>query len=166
MTRFMLSPNFIDTILDNSFGIPSRNFQSTEIYVGLGIEFDEEKFEFTKEPVSKGYTIVSNPVAFNEPVNGVLRNAEAIEWDKATQDWTIGDEKIKYIGLYYRLYNENSSGASGSYIETEETSLDDTAPEYNYELLAVLPLVPSETVLMNEKMVLNANAIQIRLANR
>lgn len=162
IVRFMLSPKFINTVLDNSFGIPNENYQSTNIYVGLGIEFDEDNFSFSKEPVSKGFTILSEPVEFNEPLNGIVRNANAISWNKALEDWTAGSEQIKYIGLYYRLYNEESF--SDSNIQTD--NIPEEEPKYDYELIAVLPLAPAETVLMNERMVLNANAIQIKLSNR
>lgn len=43
---------------------------------------------------------------------------------------------------------------------------DDLNKETQYELIAVLPLVPAEEVKINERLVLNPNAIQIRLANR
>ena len=54
VVRFELSPKLIDTILDNSFGMPNDNYKSSEIYVGLGIEFDRENFVFSKEPVATG----------------------------------------------------------------------------------------------------------------
>ena len=46
-----ISPKLINTILDNNFGMPTVDYLSSDIYVGLGIEFDEESFTFTKEPV-------------------------------------------------------------------------------------------------------------------
>ena len=95
------------TILDNYFGIPNTNYLDTKVYVGLGIEFDEETFSFSKEPVSKGFTITSTPCEFNEPVNGILRNKNAIVWPKATEDWTKGSDAIKYIGLYYRKESDS-----------------------------------------------------------
>lgn len=150
MTEFKLSKHFINMILDNYFGIPDATYLSTEIYVGLGIEFDEESFSFSKEPVSKGFTILSEPCVFNEPVNGILRNKAALSWEKATQDWTTGTDTINYIGLYYR----------------KESDGFDATDDYDYELIAVLPLIPEETVLKNEKMILNPNSIQIKLSNR
>lgn len=145
--RFMISPKLTGTILDDTFGTPTENYASTDIYVGLGIEFDEEAFEFTKEPVSKGFTIVPNPCVFSEPANGIIRNTNAIKWPKATQDWTASGETINYVGLYYRF--------DGT-----------TAGSYTYELVAVLPLMPPESVLANETMILNPNAIQLKLSNR
>ena len=38
--RFMLSPKFINTILNNEFGTPDPMYFNSDIYVGLGIEFD------------------------------------------------------------------------------------------------------------------------------
>lgn len=146
--RFMLSPKFIETVLDNSFGIPNESYQDTAIYVGLGIEFDEETFSFSKEPVSKGFTINPVPVQFGEPINGVIRNEIGIEWDKAKVDWTKGSDTIKWIGLYYKYL------------------IDDLDPTPQYELIAVLPLIPAETVKMNERISLNPNSIQLKLANR
>ena len=146
--RFMLSPKFIETVLDNSFGIPNESYQDTSIYVGLGIEFDEETFSFSKEPVFKGFTINPVPVKFGEPINGVIRNEIGIEWDKAKVDWTKGSDTIKWIGLYYKYLT------------------DDLDPTPQYELIAVLPLIPAETVKMNEKISLNPNSIQLKLANR
>lgn len=165
VVRFELSPKLIDTILDNSFGMPNDNYKSSEIYVGLGIEFDRENFVFSKEPVATGFTILEEPVEFSEPINGIIRNKNAISWSKATEDWTTGTDQIKYIGLYYRLYDEESDSESESRVQSD-VSNEDQEPKYNYELIAVLPLAPAETVLMNEKMVLNANAIQLRLNNR
>lgn len=146
--RFMLNPDFINTLLDNNFGIPSFDFPTTDVYVGLGIEFDPEAFVFIKEPVSKGFTILEKPVKFGNPLNGVIRNIDALEWPKAKEDWTKGNETIKYLGLYYRY----------------EKSEYDT--EYKHKLIAVLPLQPDETVKYGEKMSLNTNMIQLRLANR
>lgn len=146
--RFMLNPSFVNTLLDNNFGTPSFNFPTSNVYPGLGIEFDEESFSFTKEPVSKGFTILEKPIKFGDPLNGVIRNIDALEWPKAKEDWTKADETIKYLGLYYRY---------------EKEELD---TEYKYELIAVLPLQPDETVLYGERMSLNTNMIQLRLANR
>lgn len=144
--RFMISPKLTETILKDCFGTPSHEFVSTEIYIGLGIEFDENQFVFTKEPVSKGFTIHSEICVFSEPTNGVIRNINAIKWPKAKQDWTTGAELIKYVGLYYKV---NTS-----------------RPEPEYLLIAVVPLFPQETVHINETMVLNPNSIQLKLSNR
>lgn len=146
--RFMLNPDFINTLLDNNFSVPSFDFPNTDVYVGLGIDFDEESFSFTKEPVSKGFTILDKPIKFGDPLNGIIRNIDALEWSKAKEDWTTGNDTIKYLGLYYRY----------------EKSEYDT--EYKYKLIAVLPLQPAETVKYGEKMSLNTNMIQLRLANR
>ena len=100
--RFQLSDKFMNVILDNYFGIPSPEYNDTKIYIGLGIEFDEETFTFTKEPVSKGFTINEVQCEFQEPVNGIIRNKNAIEWARAEKDWTENGETIKYLGLYYR----------------------------------------------------------------
>ena len=48
----------------------------------------------------------------------------------------------------------------------EETNNLVNTTTYDYELIAVLPLVPAETVLVGEKMVLNPNSIQLKLSNR
>lgn len=147
-SRFMINPDFANTLLDNSFGMPSFNFPNTDIYVGLGIDFNEETFTFTKEPVSKGFTILEKPVKFGDPLNGIIRNIDALDWPKAKEDWTTGNDMINYLGLYYRY-------EKGEY---------DT--EYKYKLIIVLPLQPAETVKFGEKMSLNTNMIQLRLANR
>ena len=55
--NFELSPSFINRILNNEFGTPNFNYDDYSIYVGLGMEFDEDSFTFSKEPVSKGFTI-------------------------------------------------------------------------------------------------------------
>lgn len=146
--RFMLNPKFINQLLENNFGIPSFDFPNAEIYVGLGIEFDEVNFRFSKEPVSPGFTILEKPVNFGDPLNGIIRNLDAIDWPKAKEDWTTGTDTIKYLGLYYRY---------------EKSPYDE---KYKYELVVVLPLSPAETVLYNERMSLNPNSIQLRLANR
>lgn len=151
LLNFMLSPKVMDTILNNNFALPDNNYTDTTIYVGLGITFDSETFSFTKEPVSVGYTINPDPVIFSEPTNGIIRNTNAIEWEKAKENWTEGTDQIQYLGLYYRRENED---------------LEDVEAQYQYELVAVLPLIPAETVLIGEKMVLNPNTIQIKLANR
>ena len=81
--RFTLSNEFLNVILANNFGIPSAKYQDTKIYLGLGIDFDETQFVFTKEPVSKGFTILPQSIEFNEPVNGIIRNKNAVSWPKA-----------------------------------------------------------------------------------
>ena len=150
VVNFELSPSFINRILNNEFGTPDRAYDDYSIYVGLGIEFDEDTFSFSKEPVSKGFTILQNAVIFEEPINGILRNSSALEWPKAAVDWTSGTETIKYIGLYYRKENINFA----------------INKKYDYELVAVLPLLPEETVKKGEKVTVNSNAIEIKLSNR
>lgn len=150
IVKFELSPSFMNRILNNEFGTPDLAYGDYSVYVGLGIDFDENSFSFTKEPVSTGFTILNEPVVFSEPINGILRNASALEWPKATKDWTVGEETIKYIGLYYRKENINFAINN----------------EYDYELIAVLPLLPEETVKRGEKVTLNANSIELKLSNR
>lgn len=144
--KFVMSPIVLDDILNNNFGTPSQTFADTTIYVGLGISFDKESFSFVEEPVSHGYTINETPVQFTQPSNGTVRNINAIEWAKAKEDWTVGNKKINYIGLYYKIVEEGF--------------------DPRYQLIGVLPLTPSETVKKGEKMVLNANSIQIQLNNK
>lgn len=150
VVNFELSPSFINRILNNEFGTPDLAYADYSIYVGLGIEFDEDSFSFSKEPVSKGFTILENPVIFDEPINGILRNSSALEWPKAMIDWTSGSDTIKYIGLHYRKENINFAINN----------------KYDYELVAVLPLLPEETVRKGEKVTVNSNAIEIKLSNR
>ena len=52
-TRFMISPKLADAILNDSFGTPTENYASTEVYVGLGIDFDEETCEMK---ITNGYS--------------------------------------------------------------------------------------------------------------
>lgn len=148
--NFELSPSFVNRILNNEFGMVDLAYDSYSVYAGLGIEFDKDTFSFSKEPVSKGFTILENPVIFDDPINGIIRNSSALEWPKATVDWTSGSDTIKYIGLYYRKENINFAINN----------------KYDYELVAVLPLSPEETVKKGEKVTLNANAIEIKLSNR
>ena len=150
VTHFVLSKDFLNTILANNFGIPTGKYVDTRIYFGLGIEFDPDTFTFTKEPVSKGFTILPDPVEFNTPANGIVRNKTAVSWPKAEQDWTTGSDKIQYLGLYYKLSDESENNNDSN----------------RYELIGVLPLTPPETVKVNERMVLNANSVQIKLSNR
>jgi len=152
VVRFTLSDDFLNTILANNFGIPTSKYADTKVYFGLGIEFDEKTFKFTKEPVSPGFTILPDPIEFNEPVNGIVRNKTAVSWPKAEQDWTTGTDKIQYLGLYYKINDESAS--------------EDDSNKYHYELIGVLPLAPAETVKINERMILNANTVQIKLSNR
>lgn len=142
-----ISPKLINTILDNNFGMPTVDYLSSDIYVGLGIEFDEESFTFTKEPVKEGFTILPNPVAFETPTYGYIRNIEALEWPKAKQPWSTTTDPIRYIGLYYKLPEESNG-------------------ESQYQLMVVLPLVPEEVVNVSEKVVLNPYSIQVKLSNR
>ena len=146
LMKFKMSPDVLNNILDNNFGTPSQTFINTTVYVGLGIDFDEETFTFTDEPVSRGYTINTTPVIFTSPSNGTIRNSNAIEWSKAKEDWTKDGQKINYIGLYYKLSDDGVNPV--------------------YQLMGVLPLTPAETIKKGEKMVLNANSIQIQLNNK
>ena len=83
----------------------------------------------------------------------VIYNKNAIEWPKAKEDWTKGSDEIRYIGLY-------------SKVNTPDESSESESQKSEYFLMGVLPLAPSETVLINEQMVLNANSIVIKLSNR
>ena len=169
--RFMLSPKFINTILNNEFGTPNPTYFDSDIYVGLGIEFDSVNFIFTKEPVSRFFTVTKEPVPFSEPVNGIIRNASGIEWPKAEEDWTADGEYIKYIGLYYKINNDESEEESGeesgkNYPIINDNLEDIDEQQSEYELIAVLPLFPQETVKIGERMTLNPNSILIKLMNR
>ena len=144
--KFVMSKDVLNNILDNNFGTPSQTFTDTTVYIGLGIEFDEETFTFTDEPVSKGFTINTTPVTFTPPSNASIRNTNAIEWPKAKEDWTKDGQTINYIGLYYKLSDDGVNPV--------------------YQLMGVLPLTPSETIKKGEKMVLNANSVQIQLNNK
>ncbi len=103
MQNFKMSPYLINTILNDNFGNPDDTILSTKMYVGLGIDFDESTFTFSKEPVAPGFTILPTPVIFDTPSNGIIRNKEAIEWPVADVDWTSGTDVIKYLGLYYDI---------------------------------------------------------------
>ena len=144
--KFVMSKDVLNNILDNNFGTPSQTFVDTTIYVGLGITFDEQEFVFTDEPVAPGYTINPTPVIFTPPSNATIRNTNSIEWAKAKEDWTKDGKTINYIGLYYKLSDDGIDPV--------------------YQLMGVLPLTPAETVRKGEKMVLNANSIQIQLNNK
>lgn len=190
--RFMLSPKFINAILDNSFGMPNDDYSNTSIYVGLGIEFNQKTFEFTKEPLGKWATILRKPLEFSEPINGIIRNEIALYWPKAKEDWTLGEDEIQYIGLYYKTYELSDSEVQEDikgdthFYEVEDNSvilqesLENKKLDYsdpysdilenningNYELIAVLPLMPPEQIKQGDMMVLNANMIQLSLKNR
>lgn len=151
--RLILSSVIMDMILNDNFAMPDDVPFDYRIYVGLGIEFDENTFSFTKEPVSQGFTILPEPVEFSDARDGMIYNKNAIEWPKAKEDWTKGSDEIRYIGLYYKVNTLNESSESES-------------QKSEYFLMGVLPLAPSETVLINEQMVLNANSIVIKLSNR
>jgi len=173
MKNFKVSPYLLNMILNDSFGNLDDTFTSTKLYVGLGIDTDENESKFTKEPVSEGFTILPNPVVFDEPYKGIIRNKEALEWPKAEVDWTVGTDTINYIGLYYNLLDEESGAESGSESESNSgvtTSYINVGEESEssalYKLVMVLPLAPTETVLLGERMVLNSNSIVINLSNR
>ena len=144
--KFVMSKDVLNNMLDNCFGTPSLTFTDTTIYVGLGIDFDEQTFTFTDEPVAMGYTINPTPVVFTAQSNATIRNSNAIEWAKAKEDWTKDGQTINYIGLYYKLSDDGVNPV--------------------YQLMGVLPLTPAETIKKGEKMVLNANSIQIQLNNK
>ena len=145
--RFMLSSKFINTILNNEFGTPDSMYFNSDIYVGLGIEFDSVNFIFTKEPVSRFFTVTKEPVPFSEPVNGIIRNASGIEWPKAEEDWTGANEKIERIGIFDTLDYEDS--------ETKEL----------IKPLVVLRLATPGSVLRGESVMFAANSIELSLTD-
>ena len=113
VVNFELSPSFINRILNNEFGTPDRAYNDYSIYVGLGIEFDEDTFSFSKEPVSKGFTILQNAVIFEEPINGILRNSSALEWPKVRS--SSRRKRKKPIGTIALHNTERTSSCFGLY---------------------------------------------------
>ena len=98
---FKLSPKFIETVLANNFGIPNTNYTNTTIYVGLGIEFNEDTFTFTKEPVSKWYTINQKPCIFNLMNKYVLNMYKDFIYQKIGV-FVLPKRKLKIFKVYIK----------------------------------------------------------------
>ena len=148
--KLIVSQKFLDMILNDYFGTPSNLISDTKVYAGLGLDFDAHAFKLD-EPVSPGFTILKEPIAFSQPLEGVIRNKNALSWPKAEKDWTVGNQTIKYVGLYYKK---------------DILSEADEVINSEYILFAVLELFPNETILTGDTLVLNTNSIQIEITNK
>lgn len=81
-------------------------------------------------------------------IDGIAKNVSSITFNKATQDWTPGTDKITHVAFFTSHYDEDLS----SYVsDTTDT------------LIAVLPLLEKETVLAGETFQLNPQAVKMQL---
>lgn len=149
-----LQENFLNSLLNEHFT------QDSELYIGLGITQDNAQAnlpDFTEPDTlygeNTGYSRAR--VVFSLPSNGIVRNDSEIVFPTANEDWTHAGDTISGIGIFKRYPGE-----------TDEANETGEEPVDTWELLCVLPLVPAETVLKGETVILNPNSITLQLTNR
>lgn len=138
---------FMNEVLDNYFSGKSNY----SIYIGLGLSNEggnANMEDFIEPDATSGYT--KQPFVCTNAVDGVSYNANEIIFNTATADWTVDNRTIDKVGIFNKTTITNSLG------ETQEV----------YTLWCVLPLVPAETVIEGDTVILNANAIRLQLTNK
>lgn len=142
-----IQETFMNEVLNNYFSGGSNY----SIYVGLGLSNEggnANMNDFIEPDVAAGYT--KQPFVASNAVDGICYNATDIVFGTATEPWTINGRVIDKIGLFNKTEYTSSTG---DLIE-------------NYELWCVLPLVPSETVIAGDTVIINTNAIRLQLTNK
>ena len=138
---------FMNEVLNNYFSGRSNY----NIYLGLGLSNEGGNVnmeDFIEPDASTGYT--KQPFVCTNAVDGVSYNSNEIVFNTATADWTTNGRVIDKVGLFNKTITTDSLG------ETVET----------YTLWCVLPLVPSETVITGDTVIINTNAIRLQLTNK
>lgn len=142
-----IQETFMNEVLNNYFS-GSSNYS---IYVGLGLSNEggnANMNDFIEPDVAAGYT--KQPFVATNAVDGICYNATDIVFGTATEPWTTNGRVIDKIGLFNKTEYTSSTG---DLIES-------------YELWCVLPLVPSETVIAGDTVIINTNAIRLQLTNK
>ncbi|MBO4622499.1 MAG: hypothetical protein J5691_01295 [Bacilli bacterium] len=142
-----IQTTFMNKVLDDYFSGRSNY----DIYIGLGLSNEggnANMNDFIEPDVAAGYA--KQPFVCSRAVDGVAYNANEIVFNTASADWTTGGRVIDKVGLFNRDVTVNSLG------EEVET----------YTLWCVLPLVPSETVITGDTVIINTNAIRLQLTNK
>lgn len=142
-----IQKTFMNEVLNNYFA-GSSNYN---IYIGLGLSNEGGNVnmdDFIEPSLEAGYT--KQPFVCSNAVDGVSYNSNEIVFNTATADWTTDGRVIDKVGLFNKTVLTNSLG------EVTE----------NYTLWCVLPLVPSETVITGDTVIINTNAIRLQLTNK
>lgn len=142
-----IQTTFMNEVLDNYFSGRSNY----NIYLGLGLSNEggnANMNDFIEPDVSTGYT--KQPFVCTSAIDGVSYNSNEIVFNTATADWTTDGRVIDKVGLFNKTITTDSLG---EIIE-------------NYTLWCVLPLVPSETVITGDTVIINTNAIRLQLTNK
>ena len=142
-----IQTTFMNKVLDDYFSGRS----SYNIYLGLGLSNEGGNVnmdDFIEPDTAAGYT--KQPFVCTRAVDGVSYNSNEIVFNTATADWTTEGRVIDKVGLFNKEVTTNSLG--------EETE--------TYTLWCVLPLVPAETVVAGDTVIINTNAIRLQLTNR
>ena len=142
-----IQTTFMNEILDNYFSGRSNY----SIYIGLGLSNEggnANMNDFIEPDVNSGYT--KQPFVCSSAVDGISYNSNEIVFNTALSDWTTNGRVIDKVGLFNKKIITNSLG------ETEDL----------YTLWCVLPLVPAETVIAGDTVIINTNAIRLQLTNK
>lgn len=140
--------NFMDKVLNDYFSGASNY----NIFLGLGLSNEGGQAnmdDFVEPDEAAGYA--KEPFVCGSAVNGVSYNSNEIVFNTAIADWTTNGKVIDKVGLFNRVVTTDRN--TGEEIVT-------------YDLWCVLPLMPKETVLTGDTVIINANAIRLQLTNK
>ena len=143
-----IQTTFMNKVLNDYFSGAS-NFN---IYLGLGLSAEGGQVntdDFIEPSEESGYA--KQPFVCGSAVGGVSYNSNEIVFNTAISDWTVDGKVIDKVGIFNKT------------ITKDRTTGEDVE---NYELWCVLPLVPKETVLTGDTVIINANAIRLQLTNK
>jgi len=142
-----IQETFMNEVLNNYFSGRSNY----GIYIGLGLSNEggnANMDDFIEPDSAAGYS--KQPFVCTQAAGGVAYNANEIVFNTATSDWTTNGRVIDKVGIFNKVITSNSQG--------EQVE--------NYVLWCVLPLMPSETVIMGDTVIINTNAIRLQLTNK
>ena len=153
MAIFGLQSPFMNQILREYFGIIQPNIETKEMFLGLGLtqhgaDINLESFrEVNNGRPWGGYKRAR--IVFGKAANEVISNVNEIVFSVATENWTVGNDRIEMLGIF----------------NTQEYEIEDSGTK-KAELvrpLIVLRLPRFETLLKTETIVLKPNAVQLSL---
>lgn len=142
-----IQTTFMNEVLDNYFSGRSNY----NVYIGLGLSNEGGNVnttDFIEPDSAAGYT--KQPFVCTNAIDGVSYNSNEIVFNIATSDWTINGRTIDKVGIFNKTV---STSTTGEVIE-------------KYVLWCVLPLVPAESVITGDTVIINANAIRLQLTNK
>lgn len=138
---------------------PEEVEEPTPLFLGLFVSLGSSDPNEISHEEKPSYSRA--PISFAVLADGVVRNNTAVTFNRATQDWTVGGEKITWVGIFKSHEVENEG------IDIEDEIEDNIESHYESdetdEMIACIQLPEPETVVAGETFQFNPQSITLQL---